>query len=198
MAATGLSCLGAVTGASAADAEAYPPGGGPFVVSTTLVISGGRLTFTATLPFGEPIVVELALPTLPALPGPSPSGSPHADVPKRHDRPPQTLATLVPDAHGHVCGSVTIPAGTAPGDHLLMLATTKSHHVLAATPLQVLSSASGGTASARVGVEDTAQPPVQTRQAQQFTRPLLAAGAMTVGTGLGGWALRRRRPRHDD
>lgn len=185
-AATGLSCLGALAGASAAQAQCYPPGGGPFVVSTTLVIAGGKLTFTATLPCGQPIVVELSLPPLPPLPAHPHSGSVDV-VPKgRQDvKAPQALATLVPDAHGHVSGSVTIPQGTAPGQHTLTLVTTKDHHVLVTAPLRV---EAGTVAPMRL----------QQDPSRHFTRPLLAAGAMTVGTGLGGWALRRRRPRHDE
>lgn len=202
-AAASLSCLGVLTGASTAQAQPYPPPGGPFIVSTTLVIAGGHLTFTATLPFGKPIVVELNLPTPLPLPGPSRFAGTHAGSPNHQEaEPAQKLATLVPDARGHVFGSITIPRGTVPGDHVLTLATTNGHRTLMASPLRILPSTPGSAPSARIDVQDAAavlpSRTQQDQQSQQLAKPLLAAGAMTVGAGLGGWALRRRRPRHDE
>jgi hypothetical protein len=195
-AATGLSFLGALAGASEARAQAYPPGGGPFVVSATLVIVGGHLTFTATLPFGEPIVVEL---NLPPLPGQSPSPGTQAGSPRRYAGQTRTLAMLVPDAHGRISGSVTVPRGTVPGPHVLTLATAHGHHVILSSPLRVLPVPSRDAEPPQRpadGYVDAAF--VQASPARQFVKPLLAAGAMTVGSGLGGWALRRTRRCRDD
>jgi hypothetical protein len=165
-----------------------------------LVIAGGHLTFSATLPFAEPIVVQLTLPPLPQPRSESPSAAAsHVNQSWSQDVAPKTLVTLVPDAQGHVSGSVTIPPQTIPGDHVLTLTTANGQQVLAATPLRVLQSASADTLSAQVGAGNVAwRPSERASAAGQFTKPLLAAGAMTIGTGLGGWALRRRRSQPED
>ncbi len=125
-AAAGPSRPGGLAGASPARAQAYPPGGSAFVSSTTLVLVGGHLTFTATLPFAEPVVVDLSLPILPPLPGPSAAAGTQANQTKHQEtQATRTLATLMPDAHGRVFGTVTIPSSTVPGDHVLRLATNK-------------------------------------------------------------------------
>jgi hypothetical protein len=62
----------------------------------------------------------------------------------------------------------------------------------------VLPNAPAGTVSARIGAQSLEAQPLQAAPARALAKPLLAAGAMTVGTGLGGWALRRRRPHRED
>jgi hypothetical protein len=192
VAATGLIAAAPVACAQAAHAADYPPGLGDISVSTSLVIVGGHLTFTATLPSGPPILVQVTLPSLPtALPGAASRGV------ARRAPLTQRLATFTADPQGHVSGQVTIPANTAPGDYQLTVTAPGSKHVLS-TPIRVSLPRTNASANVQLNALDTAyKKPLATSGSGSPSRQATAAAGLAVGVGAAVVAVRRRRSRND-
>ena len=175
--------------AEAAHAADYPPGLGNINVSAGLVIVGGHITFTATLPSGQPITVQVTLPPIPTAPVGAASRGETRRVPLT-----QRLATYTADAQGHVSGQVTIPADTAPGAYLLTLTAEGSKDVLS-TPIRV-SPPGNVSADAQLNTLSSAyKKPLAASESVVTSRQVTATAGLAVGVGAAVVAVRRRRSR---
>ncbi|MEZ0092399.1 hypothetical protein [Streptacidiphilus sp. EB129] len=192
--AAGLVAAAPLACAQSARAAAYPPVPGGFSVSASLVIAGGHLVFSATLPGGQQIVLNLVLPTLPpTLPlplGARASRSVHR-VPLQ-----QQLATFTADAEGHVSGEVTIPANTTPGVHLLTLTPKGSNKVLSVPVLVSLPSNAAENTYLSAATVAYKKPLIRSASSLLSAQAAAAAG-LAVGGAAAVTLLRRRRRDQD-
>jgi hypothetical protein len=188
--AAGLFSIAPLAGAQAAHAAVYPPFPGGFTISTTLVIAGGQLTFTATLPTGQTIHFQLALPI---------QGIPFLRASRGTERTPLTeqLATYTTDAHGRVSGKVTIPANTTPGVHMLTLTAEGSRQTWS-TPITVIRPSSVAHRKAIAAPDTMYNKPLAVKGSSLRMNEAAGASGLVVAGGAAVLALRRRRGSKED
>jgi hypothetical protein len=189
--AASLITIAPLVGAQAAHAAVYPPVPVGFGINTSIVIAGGRITFTATLFTGQTIFLQLSLPTGTPFPGLRASrGTGRTQLVER-------LGTYTADAQGHVSGEVTIPANTTPGVHLLTL-TAKGSKQVWSTPITVSRPGSVAHDTAIAAVNTNYKKPLTpSASSSRMTEAAEAAGLVAVG-GAAVAAIRRRRRTSED
>jgi hypothetical protein len=188
--AAGLISIAPLASAQAAHAAVYPPLPGGFTISTTLVFAGGDLTFTATLPTGQTIRFQLALPV---------QGIPILRASRGTERTPLTerLATYTTDAHGRVSGKITIPADTTPGVHMLTLTVEGSRQTWS-TPITVSQPSSVAHRKAIAAPGTMYNKPLAVRGSSLRVNEAAGASGLIVAGGAAVLALRRRRGSNED